>query len=159
MIAEPIRRCVAPAAIASAKSAVMPAEIQSASGTTARTRSAYVAQPLERRRGRLVERRDGHDSAHAQGAASGRVLGERSSASGATPPRAGVVGEVDLQQHVEQRVVLAGRRVERVGDARAVDRVDDGCRRPDRSRLVGLRLPDEVPAQAGQRPDDAAPWR
>ena len=40
VIAEPIRRCVAPAAIASAKSAVIPAEIQSASGTTARTRSA-----------------------------------------------------------------------------------------------------------------------
>ena len=44
MIAVPIRRCVAPAAIASAKSPDMPAEIHVASGTTARTAEAPDAR-------------------------------------------------------------------------------------------------------------------
>src|SRR6478736_2011676 len=104
-------------------------------------------EPFEGRGGRLAERRDRHDAAHAQRRAGRRVHRELLEGFGRDAPATGVVGQIDLQQHVEARHPFS-RRVERVGQTRAIHGVDDGCRGADRPRLVGLRLPDEVPAQA-----------
>ena len=78
VIAVPIRRCVAPSAIASRKSADMPAEIAVGSG---RDRPDAVgaarAARANARAGGSSERRDGHDAAQPQPGCRSDVLGER----------------------------------------------------------------------------------
>lgn len=77
------------------------------------------------------------------------MLGEPLEVRGSDAPATRIVGEVDLQQHVQRRRVRSGT-VEGVGDARPVDRVHSLSRTPDQARLVRLRLTDEVPAQLPQ---------
>ena len=130
-----------------------------------RARSRERGRHTPRRRanaagGLFVERRDRHDAAKAQGAASARRARRDARARpGATPPRAGSSVRLTCSSTSRVGVVGGGRGVQRVRDLDAVDGVDDGCRRPDRPRLVGLRLPDEVPAQSIEIADGRGPSR
>lgn len=74
------------------------------------------------------------------------MLGEPFDLSGSDTAAPWVFREIDLQQDVECRHPVS-RCVKGIGKPRPVERVHDGCGRPDGTRLVRLGLPDEVPRQ------------
>jgi hypothetical protein len=134
VIAVPIRRCVAPAAIASAKSPDIPAEIHEASGTTRAPRRPHRA--AARSRGGRPRRAPTAITPRSRSEGTrGDVLGEAPASSGPLPARR-IVGEIDLDEDVERGAVGVGG-VQCVGDAVAVDGVHDvGCRAHRRAFFV-----------------------
>ena len=136
----PTRRCVAPCATAASRSPLMPAEIQSASGWSARRRPPPPAAGRTPR-GVGAERRHGHHPAQVQVRAPGHRVGQRARTSVGPHPAAarGSSSRLTWTSSLSRRPAARGSAVERRHELGPVDRVHDVGVARHRAGLVALQ--------------------
>ena len=150
--AVPMRTRVEPSSMAISKSPDMPMESSRKSRLGCWRARSSRSERKRRKQPRadlriVVERSNGHQTAHGEGLqdpAADRARERNSAASGSRPVLAGSVAELDFEQKGQLLPQLVRRIVEAVGEAQGVDAVDPSEDLRGAGGLVRLQMPDEV---------------